>query len=535
MAISRIELTMWMPPPGITLGCLLILSLAIVSVTSACADAIDPSDANIQYTGRWNQSNPSQPWAQAKGASIIANFEGTSLALTVTTGNQEYYRIIIDGDALVSTKIQLPSGSAALVASGLADTTHRVEIVKETDAGRATFLGFELDAGKSLATPPARPPRRLIFYGDSNLAGHSLESEQNQGGAHLTGSYYTYAGITARMFDAEYHNISKSGATIQSLNSRFSRTDWGTNNPSWNFASFVADVVIVNIGANDVFSPKNTVKNRYHALLDDLRVAHPLAHITLYNAYGWDESEPANYTAEVIAERADPNMSSAVFPWVFEQFHGCEYDHGGMAQYLAEHLAQLTGWTAAPADVMSGYALNGMFANGSFEQRAPFGGWGWRYFDDPGVSRVHDPVGAFDGDYFLRLSGGASSHQTNPAIDGDPVSLTAWMRGATGGEQVDITIDFRDQQAGAEIATPLQSATETKTLTSAWQQVSMTATAPTGAANPVFSTRATFAEVSGAGVDIDDVIVFVPEPTGWVQIGSGAAILFGLARRRTRR
>ena len=39
-------------------------------------------------------------------------------------------------------------------------------------------------------------------------------------------------------------------------------------------------------------------------------------------------------------------------------------------------------------------------------------GYGWRYFDDPGVSREFDPDGAFDGSYYLRLSAGASSHQT---------------------------------------------------------------------------------------------------------------------------
>ena len=58
----------------------------------------------------------------------------------------------------------------------------------------------------------------------------------------------------------------------------------------------------------------------------------------LYNAWGWSYDEPANYIHEVIAERDDPRMSSAIFPWIFEQWHGCEYDHAGMAQILADHL-----------------------------------------------------------------------------------------------------------------------------------------------------------------------------------------------------
>jgi lysophospholipase L1-like esterase len=390
-----------------------------------------------------------------------------------------------------------------------------------------------LDAGKALAAPPARPSRRIAFYGDSNLAGYSLESERNRGDSDLLGSYYTYAGITSRMFDAEHHNISKSGATILSLNNAYDRIDWGSNSPAWDFNDFIADVVVVNIGANDYWKPKNTNKSRYHDLLDDLRADHPSSHIMLYNAYGWDFNEPANYIHEVIAERADPNMSSAVFPWVFEQYHGCEYDHGGMARYLAEHLSSVMGWTPNPADVMSGFGRDGNVANGSFEERASFGGWGWRYFDDAGVSRVHDPSGAFHGDYYLRLSNGAGSHQTNPASDGESFFAVMWMRGASNGDEVDITMDFRDQGDGAEIAAPMQADTETKVLTSDWRRYSMSATAPVSPPNPVFATRLSFEAGVGDTVEIDAVAV--PEPARWVLLVSGVGLLRLLDRRRTRR
>ena len=36
--------------------------------------------------------------------------------------------------------------------------------------------------------------------------------------------------------------------------------------------------------------------------------------------------------------------------------------------------------------------------NGSFEEVTPFGGYGWRNYDEPGVSRINDPAGAYDGD-----------------------------------------------------------------------------------------------------------------------------------------
>jgi lysophospholipase L1-like esterase len=484
-----------------------ILFVVLLWMPAQAATIIAPDDPGIRYTGRWDFSNSAEPWGYWIGTSIIAKFEGTSLSASFSAGNTDYLRVIVDGDMAGSTKIAVGSAEASYtLASGLADGGHHVEIVKETDVGRWTFSGFELDDGASLVALPPRPPRKLVFYGDSNLAGYSLESERNDGDQGLRGSHHGYAGIASRRLDAEYHNISRSGATIRSLNGVFDRVDYGSRSPAWDFGDFLADVVVVNVGANDVGKPKHKIQGDYENLLDDLRAAHPDAHIMLYNAFGWDFNEPANYIHEVIEAYGDPNMSSAIFPWLFEQWHGSEYDHAGMADYLVEHLNTVVGWTAGPSDVMSGYGRGDDVANGSFEEVAPFGGWGWRYFDDPGVSRLYFPGGAYDGDYYLRLSNGASSHQPNPAYDGDSFTVTVWMSSDTNDDTVHMTMDFRDQKWRS---TPLQSETEIKVLSTDWQQFTMTATAPTGAANPVFNTRLTFTAGAGATVYIDDVVMSV--------------------------
>ena len=484
----------------------LVLLLITCSLTDA-AVTIDPSDSHIQYTGRWDFSNPSAPWCGWQGSSIIARFHGTGITATFDSGDTtEYFRIIIDDDQANSNKIPVFNTiQTYTLASGLVDSTHKVEIVKETYSNmgnKATFYGFEV-TGAGLVSPPARPPRKIEFYGDSNLAGQSLEHEQNQSATNLRGSYYGYAGITSRMFNAEYHNISKSGATISSQNGVYDRIGYNYSTPKWDFNNFQPDVVVVNLGANDVGSPEFKIKNDYHAFLDDLRTVHPGAHIMLFNAWGWDYNEPANYIHEVIAERSDPNMSSKTFPWLFEQWHGCEYDHAGMAQVLADHLSSVMGWSQNPIDVMDGFGHNGNVANGSFEEVAPFGGYGWRYMAS-GVSRIYDPAGAYDGDYYLCLNSGKNVHQPNPANPGDEFTVTVWMRGATTGDQAKITIDFRDQKMWTA---PLQTATETKTLTTSWQQYSMSATAPTGGPNPVFHTRLTLEAALGDIGYFDDAVL----------------------------
>jgi hypothetical protein len=350
---------------------LTLLCLVIMSISAQAATVITPDNPNIQYRGRWDDSNPSAPWCHAKSCTIIANFQGTSIAVNFSGGSSDYIRVIIDDDALGSVKIPIPAGLTTL-ASGLSDTNHKIEIVKETDQGRITFNGFELDDGKSLNSPPARPPRKIEFYGNSNQAGYSLESERNDGDVALRGNYYTYPAIIARMFDAEYINFSKSGSTIGSTDTAHVRIDWSSSTPLWDFSKFQADLVVVNVGANDK-GPDRRKKDKYHAFLDDLRAEHPNAHIMLYNAFGWSFNEPANFIHEVIAERDDSNMSSAVFPWVFAQWHGCQYDHAGMAIYLADHLQATLGWVPAPQDVFSGFGRDGDVANGSFEEVAPFG------------------------------------------------------------------------------------------------------------------------------------------------------------------
>ncbi|MDP7110653.1 MAG: GDSL-type esterase/lipase family protein, partial [Myxococcota bacterium] len=450
---------------------------------------VDPADPALRYVGRWNLDDPSLPSVGWQGASVALSFEGTAVDVHLDSGNQsEQYRVVVDGDHPGSTRFASAAGlQTYALADGLDLGEHEVELIKETYAGTDPFLhGFTV-TGQGLLAAPETAPRHIEFYGDSNLAGHSLMSEQNQGGTALQGSHFTYAGITARAFGADYTNISVGGETLQGMTQLYDRQSWYDSQPSWDFATFPADAVVMNLGANDIYgASESTIRQRYVAMLDRLRAAHPDARIVVFNGWGWDADEPADYTADVVAEYGDPGVSAATFPWVFEQWHGCEYDHGGMARYLIAHMEDVLGWQATQPDVMSGFGLGGDVANGGFEEIAPFGGYGWRYYTDPGVSRVEDEAEAHGGDFFLRLTDGAAVHQPNPATDGDLVEVSLWLRGDDAGDTVDVTLDFRDQTMWTD---PLDSSTETLTLTADWQSHTAQALAPNSPANPVVHTR----------------------------------------------
>ena len=472
---------------------------------------IAPTHPGIQYNGRWVFKDTTEAQAEWQGASITVWLESHRLEAILDGGTEtEYFRIIINDDVSTTRKIAVsPGKSTYTLASSLPPGTNKVELVKETYVGeKTTFFGFLLNGNDpELIPPPSTPSRYLLFYGDSNLAGYSLESEHNESDFSLRGSYFGLAGITSRMFDAAYQNISISGASISSLHAVFDQASRWNPKSKVDVAQYHPDAVIINLGANDVGNPKEEIKKEYHRFLDTLRVIHPDAQIILFNAWGWDYNEPANFTHEVAAERNDKALSVSTFPWLFETWHGCEYDHAGMAQVLTDHLKEVLGWNPKPPDVLVGYGKDGNVANGSFEESSPFGGYGWRYFREPGVQRIKNSEAAKEGNYYVSLANQTAIHQPNPAHDGDVVSVKLWLKGSTVQDHAKIKIDFRDQKMWTR---PLQTDSLIVKLSPKWTQFKFEASAPEGGNRPVYHTRLTISpEGPQSRIDVDDISMSV--------------------------
>ena len=459
--------------------------------------ALDHPD--LRYMGRWDTTNSALPSVGWQGAQIAFVLEGTAISARLRTLSSIDYLLVILDEVVQPERIRISADDAPIViAAGLANGKHRIQIIKETaQGGDMQFAGLTV-TGTIVADETPAPRRHIVFFGDSNLAGESLRHEENNGDITYMGCHHTYAGIAARMCNASYENISYGGATIGSIHSIYRQMS-RQNPAAWDALRTTADVVVIDLGSNDVDNGEKAIRAAYHAFLDDIRTTYPQAHIVLYNSYGWSFAEPANYSAAVVAERNDAQISAATFPWFFEQWHGCEYDHAGMATMLAQHLAKTLGWDIQSADVMNGYGQNGNVANGSFAESAPFGGFGWRYGLKPGVTRITAEAG-FDGNHFVRLAAGAHIHQPNPASNGSTISVTMAARSADGGSLV-TTVDFRNQEMYSE---PLSAESQTYALTVEWQTFIMTVQAPAQTATPVFHTRLTFGASHGT-VDVDAV------------------------------
>ncbi len=521
----------------VLLGCIVLIPLA-----SARAVSIDPSNASIQYTGRWNFDSPSEPWIAWQGSTLLVKFSGTKITGEFDAGSTtEQFRVIVDGVPNPNRLYMSRFRETYTLADGLADTEHTVVIMKETFYGaNTTFYGFEITG--TIMAPPTRPSLRIEFFGDSNMDGYSLYSEKNSGDM---GTYYAYPAMVTRMLGAEMNDEAVSGATLygggdNTVGSFIFSEDYYNQDSSYR-SGFDPHIIIVNAGANDLGASKNTIKNRYKNVVSDLRTVYGSdPHIVLFNSYGWDVNEPANYSHEVVTELADPNLSVCLFPWLWEQWHGAQWDHSGEAHVLVDHLESINpAWAQVNAnDIVDGFGRDWDFANGSFEHTAPFGGFGWRYHVD-GVERVYDTAGAVDGDYFIRLDQGEEVHQPTDAtgdflpgatIGGEPYYINAFIRGTSPGAQAQIITHVEGQQLYTHDDNPGTFQTTTFNLTTDWEEYTHTATAPSG-----IWTLFNYLRAESGTVEFDNVRMSnipVPEPSAILGLPAGAALVSLLARRR---
>jgi hypothetical protein len=496
------------------LWCLILL---MVWTTAFCTVRISPADPDIRYTGRWNFDNPQVPWVGWQGSSIMVKFEGTGISVEMRGTHTDQYRVIIDGVAESGRRFFSPATDTYVIAEGLTDGIHTMELMKETFYGMSYFHGLDVD-GNGILRLPDRPILRIEFFGDSNMDGSSNYSEKNQG---VKGTYYAFPAMLTRMLGAEMNNQSVGGAQLygtgdKCVGSFIFSEDYYNQDPEYR-SGFDPHIIVVNAGANDLRdNSKYDIKKRYKDVIYDLRFVYGATpQIILMNGYGWDMEEPANYTREVDNELDDPNLSVCYFPWLWEHWHGSQWDHSGQAYILLDHIRGLNpDWKQVkPGDIIDGFGRDGDFANGSFDYSAPFGGFGWRYYED-GVERIHDPDQAADGDYFIRLEEGEEVHQPTDAtgdflpgatVGGETYTISAKIRGVSDGALAQINCDFQ----GQKIWTRDNQQITTFNVTTEWETYTASFIAPAGK----WTLFTTLRSASGV-VEFDSVHMSITETVG---------------------
>ena len=363
-----------------TLSHLLVLALAgLLSLAPASASAVNriaPDHQYLQYTGRIDDRDPASPVLSWAGTRITGNFTGTSLAIMLDDERgQNFYNVFIDGAARPII-LQADKGSKTyVVANGLAPGSHRFTLSKRTEGaeGPTVFKGLELDDKAVLLPPPARPTRRIEFFGDSITSGMGNEAPDDGRDdlAKDKNNDMSYAALTARALKAEAHMTSQSGIGVMISWFPFTMPDFydqsnavGDNDSQWDFTRWTPDVVVINLMQNDSWligrdhklQPEPDDAQRiaaYQAFVARVRALYPKAYIVCalgsMDATRTGSVWPGYVRSAVANLRAagDARIDTLFFPFTGYGQHPRVKQHQANAALLTAFIRKKTGWARA--------------------------------------------------------------------------------------------------------------------------------------------------------------------------------------------
>jgi lysophospholipase L1-like esterase len=357
----------------------------------AGVDAEPAAPPSVQFVGRFDARSPAGARFGYPGAEIIANFEGTQVSVKLSDqveawmqGSPSEWDVSVDGVAKPKI-ISLPGEHDYQIATNLAAGPHQVRLYRRSEAqtGVTQFLGYSFGAGRLLA-PPARRPHKIEVLGDSGSTGFGAEGAAVgpqcpgvQWAATWANASKTYAAGLSDLLNAEVHNTAYSGKGLVVNNYRpdleiypklFERDNPVDQSSVHAFSSFVPDVAIIMLGAND-FSlgvpapPTNAVFTAaYRTMVARVRSVYPTTHIFLATAGSVSDEHPAGTntrtnilqtTAAIATERQNAGDTKvyaiAITPSVPGEQTGCSGHptpsmHARVAQEFAAAIRLRTGW-----------------------------------------------------------------------------------------------------------------------------------------------------------------------------------------------
>jgi len=242
---------------------MLVLGLLVGLSAVAQSAQIAPDHEAIRYVGRFTEDYRFG-WT---GCLIEVDFQGSEISaeLEVVDGAAAGMTVVVDGEPRF---LKISNGRKTYtLAEGLdAEAPHRIVLFKRSEGslGTVRFHGFQTSEGATLSRPPAHT-RKMLVIGDSITCGYGNEAKTLDEGNSIENEngYRAYAPIAARALNADLMMFCWSGrgmfrnrqlkndqaATIPKI---FDQTVPMSGTPEWDHSRFVPDVVVINLGTNDM-------------------------------------------------------------------------------------------------------------------------------------------------------------------------------------------------------------------------------------------------------------------------------------------
>lgn len=249
--------------------------IALFSTVSAFAQTpIKFNDRHIHYMGRVAMRDSAAELSWSANA-VKINFSGTGVSATLSDERSDNnYNVIVD-DSVISVLHPEKEKKTYVLASGLKNGKHSLELFKRTEwaMGKTWLYALTLNKGGKILPAPPTLKRKIEFYGNSITCGYADidTTGQDRGTSQYEDGYISYAAITARHYNAEFYSISKSGIGVTvswfplimpEMYDRLDATDAATK---WDFSKYTPDVVVINLFQNDAWITKMTDNEQFKA------------------------------------------------------------------------------------------------------------------------------------------------------------------------------------------------------------------------------------------------------------------------------
>lgn len=241
---------------------------------SGAAGTGRPNDPNVQYYGRWDKSSASYYSMGWAGGYVETGFTGSSIGVRQRNTIDLYYSI----DRKPLQWRRNVSGTVTL-ATGLSGSSHTIRIGYRERAGSyngdPVFGGLVL-AGSGQTVPVTRPQRFVEFIGDSITVGQPNANRP----------FTAYPWLTGEALGAGHTQVAQGGACLVNQDC-YGMVDWFrrssayVSSDDWDFSTYQATGVVINLGTNDVGHGVSTAQfyQNYVVLLERVRRAYPAAQI----------------------------------------------------------------------------------------------------------------------------------------------------------------------------------------------------------------------------------------------------------------
>ncbi|KAJ2961078.1 hypothetical protein NQZ79_g3651 [Umbelopsis isabellina] len=280
----------------------LILIIQLSNLCGAQEIAYSPTDTNIRYYGRWNQSdNIMISWWP--GAYVKFNFTGTSLKIKLRSSANILYKIndnefaeITDASETVDLASKLgPGPHSALIASRT-----------EKDSIQLQKVIVDDDAHISL---PSEYPQIVEFVGDSITAGLTTSR----------GALTSFAWLTSELLGVEHTQISYPAVCLvdgcndaaPGMESQYFKWKGWQDDDNWDFSRYTPTAVVMMLGANDeqiVGQDLNRFQASYSQFLNRIRSEFPKAHLFVLSEPLGALFGPSQAAVQNLTDAGDKNV-----------------------------------------------------------------------------------------------------------------------------------------------------------------------------------------------------------------------------------